>query len=67
MKANVTFKLGDVEISTPAGVSQLSSIQGAGRDNMTINNAISKMKNDTGIDLIEVDERIKAKATVNYY
>jgi hypothetical protein len=66
MNATVVFKIGDIEIKTPAGVPTLSTIQGEGRDNMTINNALSKIKSDLGLDLRKMYSDIKEKATIFY-
>lgn len=46
---------------------QKSSITGIGRDNKTINNVISKVKTEVGIDLPELDRDINSKAVVNYF
>lgn len=65
MKATVVFKIGETEIRAIGGV-PVSIPEGAGRDNMTMNNAISKVKEDLGIDLYKLDVSIKENAKVIY-
>lgn len=66
MNANVTFKIGEVEIKVEAGIPQLQNIDKEGKDNMTINNAISKVRRETGIDLMKKYPNIKENVTVDY-
>ncbi|MCK2000760.1 hypothetical protein MZM54_05070 [[Brevibacterium] frigoritolerans] len=64
MKATVIFKIGETEIKTIAQGPVLSTIPEAGKKHMTVLNAISKIKKETGIDLNSIDEDISEKATV---
>lgn len=64
MKAAVIFKIGETEIKTLGGVPQTSSIPDEGKRHMTVLNALSQIKRDTGIDLQELDEDITEKAEV---
>lgn len=64
MNATVTFKIGDIEIKTTAKVPTLSSIPEDGKRNMTVLNAISKIKKETGLDLYGIDDGINEKAEV---
>ncbi|MEK4907390.1 hypothetical protein CHH57_01835 [Niallia circulans] len=65
MKAIVVFSIGESEIKSN-GIVPVNLEPGVGRDNMTINNAIKQFKKDTGIDLYEIDEKIRERAKVIY-
>ncbi|MGG3920427.1 hypothetical protein ABEV41_00505 [Geobacillus thermodenitrificans] len=64
MEATVIFKIGDIEIKTKGRVPVLSTIPEDGKRNMTILNAMSKIKKEIGLDLYEIDEDINEKAEV---
>ncbi|MEB5480851.1 hypothetical protein P8825_14895 [Shouchella clausii] len=64
MEMKITFKIGDIEINTTGTAPNQAHIPDAGRRNMAVLNAISKIKIETGIDLIELDEDINQKAIV---
>lgn len=66
MTAEVTFTIGEVEIKVMAGVPQLPNIDEAGRDIMTINNALSKVKSETELDLKKLYPTIKDSAVVRH-
>lgn len=64
MKATVIFKIGDTEIKTIANGPTSSTIPEDGKRHMTILNAISKIKRETGINLNSIDEDISQKAII---
>jgi hypothetical protein len=64
MEAIVIFKIGDIEIKTVGKVPQMSTIPEDGKKNMTVLNAMSKIKRELNIDLYDFDEDINEKAEV---
>lgn len=65
-KATVIFKIGEIEIKTEAGVPMLENLPQDGKDNMTMNNALSNLKNEFGFDLQDKYPNIKETAKVIY-
>ena len=65
-KATVIFKIGEVEVKTEAGVPMLSNMPQDGKDNMTVNNALSILKKEFGFDFQNKYPNIKETAKVIY-
>lgn len=65
-KANVTFKIGEIEIKTTGNAPTMSTIPEDGKKNMAVLNAMAKIKRETGLDLYKFDEDINEKAEVNF-
>lgn len=64
MKELVMFKIGEAEIRIEGGVPALSTMPQEGKDNMTINNAISALSKSFGFDVQKKFPNIKESAKI---
>ncbi|EOO44225.1 hypothetical protein [Bacillus cereus] len=60
----VEFTIGETKISRLADVSSLDAIQEEGKRVMVVNNAVSKIKKDTGINLRDIIEDVHSNAVI---
>ncbi|MDZ5610455.1 hypothetical protein U2I54_26420 [Bacillus pseudomycoides] len=60
----VEFTIGETKISTPAGIQSLLDIQEEGERVMEVNNAVSNIKKETGINLRDIIEDVHSNAVI---
>jgi hypothetical protein len=66
VNATVTFKIGDIQIEIPDVIIPKIKVGNEGTRVLVINNAISKLKQETGIDINKLTAEVRDTALINF-